>query len=33
MSAPSIHFNRRPNISYRNDNDEVDLLSFFDDEE
>lgn len=33
MGAPSIHFNRRPNISYRNDNDMVDLLSFFDDEE
>lgn len=31
MGAPSIHFNRRPNISYRNDM--VDLLSFFDDEE
>lgn len=33
MGAPSIHFNHRPNISYRNDNDEVDLLNFFDDEE
>lgn len=32
MGAPSIHFNRRPNISYRNDNDMVDLLSVFDEE-